>query len=108
MTDQPHYILGFLPFWTGVYGLAILAWTCIGRFAMQVFIAPDSPNYIWRFFRLVTDWWIAAIRFVTPLYVAAIWLPLLAALWAFGLRFTFALTMFAWGLAPRLSQLQGG
>jgi hypothetical protein len=108
MTDQSHHILGFLPFWIGLYGLAVLAWTCLGRFTMQVFMAPDSPNYIWRFFRRLTDWWIGVVRVLTPLYVAPVWLPLLAALWAFGLRFVFVLTMFALGLAPRLSQLQPG
>jgi hypothetical protein len=108
MTAEPHFIFSYLPFWVPLYALAVLAWTSVGRFMMQVFVAPDSPNYIWRFFRLLTDWWLRAIRTITPLYVSPFYLPLLAALWAFALRFVFAITMFALGLAPRISELRGG
>jgi hypothetical protein len=108
MEQQPHFILSFLPFWAVTYALAILAWTSLGRFVLQAMVAPDSQNYIWRGFRFLTDWWIAAVRFVTPLYIAPVFLPIVAALWAFGLRYVFALTMFALGLAPRLSTMQGG
>ncbi|TQF76478.1 YggT family protein [Elioraea sp. Yellowstone] len=106
--NGPHLIWSYLPFWVVVYGLAVLAWTSLGRFLLQVFVAPDSQNYIWRFFRLLTDWWVGTVRLVTPLYVAPLYLPLLAALWAFGLRLVIALAMFAAGLAPRLSAMQPG
>lgn len=106
--NQPHFILSYLPFWIITYGLAVLAWTSIGRFVLGAVIPHDSRNYIWRGFRFLTDWWIAAVRSVTPLYILPIFVPLLAALWAFALRYVFALTMFALGFAPRLSQMQGG
>jgi|YNPMSStandDraft_2_1061718.scaffolds.fasta_scaffold01554_4 YggT family protein len=106
MESQPHFILSFLPFWLVVYGFAVLAWTSLGRFVLQAMVAPDSRNYIWRFFCVLTDWWIVAVRFVTPLYVAPIFLPLVAAFWAFALRYVLSLSMFAMGLAPRLSTLQ--
>jgi hypothetical protein len=108
MEPQPHHIFGFIPFWLGVYGLAVIAWTCVGRFVLQALVAHDSRNYIWRFFRFLTDWWVGAVRFITPLYVAPVFLPLIAAFWAFGVRYAFALAMFALGLAPRLSTMQGG
>jgi hypothetical protein len=107
MQGQPHHILSFLPFWLGVYGLAVVAWTCLGRFVLQAMVAPDSRNYIWRGFRFLTDWWIGAVRFVTPLYVAPFLLPLVGPFWAFALRYAFARAMFALGLAPRLSTMQG-
>ncbi|MFQ3623263.1 MAG: hypothetical protein SNJ73_06925 [Acetobacteraceae bacterium] len=105
--DQPHFIWSFLPFWAAVYGLAVVAWTCMGRFALQLVFAPDSSNYIWRFFRLLTDWWLRLVAYVTPAYVGPVFLPLLGALWAFLLRFAVALAMFGAGLAPRLSVMQG-
>ncbi|WP_144299371.1 YggT family protein [Elioraea rosea] len=108
MTSEPHFILSYLPFWVVTYGLAVLAWTSAGRFLLQVMVAPDSRNYIWRGFRFLTDWWLAAIRFVTPLYVLPFYLPLVAAFWAFLLRYIATLAMFAMGLAPRLSTMQGG
>jgi hypothetical protein len=106
--SQPHFILSFLPFWLVTYGLAVVAWTSLGRFLLQAMVAPDSPNYIWRAFRFLTDWWVAAVRVVTPLYVLPLFLPLIAAFWAFVLRYVFALVMFAAGWAPRLSTMQPG
>ncbi len=106
--DPPHFIWSFLPFWAVVYGFAVLAWTCLGRFALQAFFPPDHPNYIWRGFRLLTDVWIRLVRGITPAYVTPVFLPLLGALWAFLLRFVIAAAMFAAGLAPRLSEMQGG
>ena len=94
-------------FWVVTYVLALTAWACIGRFAMQGFIAPDSPNYIWRGFRLLTDWAIWTARRVVPSYVAVVWLPLVAALWLFGLRLVFGVIMLSAGLAPSISPPPG-
>lgn len=97
------FLADHLPFWIVTYVLALTAWACIGRFAMQAFIAPDSPNYIWRGFRLLTDWAVWTARRAVPSYVATIWLPLVAALWLFGLRFIFGVAMLSAGLAPRIT-----
>lgn len=106
--NEPHFILSFLPFWAVVYGFAVIAWTCIGRFLLAPFAARNPGNYIWRAFCALTDWWLAIVRTVTPLYILPAFHPLLGALWAFGLRFVLALAMLALGLAPRVSQMQGG
>lgn len=90
-------------FWVVTYALALTAWACIGRFAMQGFFAPDNANYIWRGFRLLTDWAVWTARRAVPSYVAALWLPLIAALWLFGLRFVFGVMMLSAGLAPRIT-----
>lgn len=102
---QPHFILSFLPFWIVTYGLAVLAWTCIGRFLLQPFVRPDRPNPVIRVF-----WWLTAVPFavvraLTPLYVASSWIPLVAALWLFALRYVAAFAFLALGMAPRLSEL---
>ncbi len=99
---QPDFVFGHLPFWIVTYTLALTAWACLGRFAMQSFVAHDSPNYIWRGFRALTGWavWLAA-RLV-PSYVRPLFLPLIAACWLFGLRLVFGILMVSSGWAPRL------
>lgn len=99
----PGFLLGYLPFWAVTYLLALTAWACLGRFMMQAIIAPESPNYIWRGFRLLTDWAVWCARRLVPGYVAVLWLPLVAAGWLFGLRLVFGLVMLSAGLAPSIT-----
>jgi hypothetical protein len=37
------------------YAFAVLFWTLIGRFMFGFFLPPDSPNYIYRWFRRLTE-----------------------------------------------------
>ena len=94
------FIFRHLPFWIVTYLLALTAWASIGRFLMQEMVAHDSPNNIWRGFRMLTDWavWLAA-RMV-PTYVEARFLPLVAACWLFGLRLVLGIIMISAGMAP--------
>lgn len=108
MQFSPELIVGYLPFWIVNYGLALIAWSCVARFGMQAFMAPDSPNYIWRGFRLLSAPGVAAARLLTPRYVVAQWWPLLGALWVFATRFALSFAMLAAGMAPRLSTMQPG
>jgi hypothetical protein len=108
MSFTPDLLVGYLPFWIVNYGLALMAWSCVARFTMQAFMAPDSPNYIWRAFRFLSAPGVAVARFLTPLYVVALWWPLLGAVWVFGIRFAASLAMLVAGWAPRLSTMQGG
>lgn len=100
--DTPHFVFGHLPFWIVTYALALTAWACLGRFLMQAFVPEDSPNYIWRGFRLLTGWAVAAARRLVPSYVTARFLPLVAAFWLFGLRMVFGILMVSAGMAPRI------
>lgn len=97
------FVAGHLPFWIVNYTLALVAWACLGRFMMSAFIAPDSPNYIWRGFRLLTDWAVWAARRAVPSYVGVLWLPLIAACWLFGLRLVVGILMISAGMAPRIT-----
>jgi hypothetical protein len=105
---EADLILPYLPFWLVIYGLALIAWASIARFGMQAWMPPDSRNYIWRGFRLLSAPAVGFARFVTPRYVAPLWWPLLGALWAFGIRFVASLIMLALGMVPRLSTMQPG
>jgi len=101
--DTPHFILGHLPFWIVAYGLAVVGWTLIGRFMMQFMVPPDSRLYIWRAFRMLTDWAVAVAARLVPSYVAPLFLPLVAAFWIFAIRMAFGIAMWSAGLAPRLA-----
>lgn len=97
-----EFVTGYLPFWIVNYSLALVAWACVARFAMGAFLHPDSPNYIWRGFRLLTDWAVRAARFLVPSHVGPRFLPLVACCWLFALRWIAGLLMIGAGMAPRL------
>lgn len=100
---EQNFVSGHLPFWVVTYLLALTAWACLARFAMQAFMAPDSPNYIWRGFLMLTGWAVGAARWLVPSYVTPAFLPLVAAFWLFALRVVFGLVMLSAGFAPRIS-----
>lgn len=102
------FIFGHLPFWIVTYILALTAWACMGRFLMQIMVPPDSPNYIWRGFRMLTDWAVWLARRAVPSYVTAPFLPLVAACWLFGLRLVLGIAMIVSGMAPSITPGGGG
>ena len=53
----------------------------------------------WRF---VTDWAVAAARFITPQYVLPVFLPLIGAFWLFVLRHVYFVILSNAGAAPSL------
>lgn len=82
------------------YAAAVLTYTLIGRFLFSLFLPPDSPNYIFRFFRQLTDWSLAAGGFVTPRFLHGLMLPLVVAFWFFFLRHAYFLLLRAYDLLP--------
>ncbi len=106
--EQPHFVFGHLPFWLITYTLALTAWACLARFAMASFFAPDSTNYIWRGFRLLSDWAVWCAARMVPSYVAPFYLPLVAMCWLFGLRLVLGIFMISAGWAPRLGPAAAG
>ncbi len=105
--DGSHFILGHLPFWLVTYGLAAIGWTLVGRFLLQFLMPADSMNYIWRAFRRLTDWAVAAARAMVPSIVAPGYLPLVAAFWIFTLRLGLGIAFWAAGWAPRFAPPAG-
>lgn len=102
MSDQPDFFWSYLPFWVVTYGLALIAWTCVGRFLLSGFLPPDTTNYIYRFFCLLTNWAVAATAFVTPRFVLPRLMPVVTAFWAFMLRYVAYVIFARYGLAPSL------
>lgn len=97
-----------IPFWSHWYFhipnylLAAVFYTLFGRFLFSLFVPHDWPNYIWRGFRYVTDWSLAAVRPITPWAIPYGLLPLVAAFWVMAVRVAFNLVMISNGWAPTL------
>ena len=82
------------------YVLAVVMYTVLGRVALSLFLEPDSPNYIWRFFCRITDPAIAVFAHVTPKATAQIVLWGFTFVWLFWLRFALLAFYAATGLIP--------
>lgn len=101
MLDNPfwHYWYFHLP----NYVLAVLLYTLLGRFILGFMVPPESSNYIWRFFRRLTDPVLVATRFITPRFIGPILLPLVGVFWLTVLRVALLIFLFAVGFAPQMS-----
>ena len=95
-----HFFWGYLPFWIWAYGLAVVAWTCMGRFLLGFMVPPNSANYIWRGFRFLTDWAIALIRLITPRFIGERYMPLVTMYWFFFIRYASFPVFYHLGLMP--------
>lgn len=105
---QSDFFLGHLPFWVVTYVLSAVGWTCLGRFLLSFFVAPDSTLYIWRAFCWITGWAVSAAAAITPRMVPPILLAPIAAVWIFVLRAGASLAMLSAGMVPALSTAAGG
>jgi len=68
------------------------------------FLPPDSPNYIYRWFRRLTDWLMRPVTYITPSIVPSLALAPIAAFWVAMARVAFFVALYAAGLTPRLTQ----
>lgn len=107
MDGQKDFILDFLPFWIVTYATAIVAWSCVGRFLLELIIPPTSPNYILRWFHLLTNWAVRAAAFITPRFFHTRYLPLITAYWTFVIRFAAYTAMLQNGMVPTLPPAAG-
>ena len=80
--------------------LAALMYTLLGRMVLGLFVPPDWDNYIWRFFRRVTDPFLGLVRFVTPQVLGHGVVMVFGVLWLMVLRLGWFLILLRFGLAP--------
>ena len=85
------------------YAFSVLFYTLFGRFLLSFILPPDSKNYIYRWFRRLTDWFMAPVAFITPSAIPSLLLPLVAAFWIAVLRVLFFAVMYSAGLTPRMA-----
>lgn len=98
------FVFGYLPFWIINYGLAVVLWSCMGRFLLSFFVPRLQPNnYIYRGFHFLSEWAVRATRFITPSFILPIFVPLLAAIWVFYLRIAVFVAMYWAGMTPSVT-----
>ena len=83
------------------FALAALMYTLLGRALLGLFVPPDSPNYIWRFFCRVTDPVVAVVALVTPKAAVPVVIWLFGVVWLFWLRVGLLYLFLAMGAAAR-------
>jgi hypothetical protein len=99
-----RFFIDYPVFWIVNYGLAIVIWSCVGRFLLAFFVPSLQPtNYIWRAFVALTQWAVTAVSYVTPSFVRPYMLPPIAAFWLMHIRFVAFLVLWRWGMVPTVS-----
>lgn len=83
--------------------LAAVMYTLIGRLVLGFFVPENWDNYIWRFFRLITDPFVKVVRFVTPQLLSHSIVIVFAVLWTMAIRLVFLVTLINLGLGPASS-----
>ena len=91
------------PFFLVNYGLAVVMWSCVGRFMLFFIPALQPGNYIYRAFRALTEWAVWLARWITPSHIRPLWLPLIAAFWLWHVRLGLYFLMASYGLTPKLA-----
>lgn len=89
------------------YAFSVVFYTLFGRFLLGFFLPPNSPNYIYRWFCRLTDWWLAPVALITPRALPAFLLPPAAAFWIVIVRLAFFTALHAAGLTPRVAPAAG-
>jgi YggT family protein len=82
------------------YLLAALMYSLLARFILAFFLQPDSPNYIYRFLRRITDPAVIVFGFLMPRAVPPLLVVLFTAVWLLIVRFAFYVAMAGAGLTP--------
>jgi hypothetical protein len=83
--------------------LAALMYTLLGRALLGLLVGPESSNYIWRFFCLITDPVIAILTPITPKATAPVVLWLFGVVWLFWLRVALLYLFLFLGFAPKIT-----
>jgi len=96
-------ILSYWYFHLPNFILAALMYTLLGRALLGLMVAPESSNYIWRFFCRITDPFVALIAPVTPKATAPVVVWLFGVVWLFWLRVGLLYLFLLLGALPRTS-----
>jgi hypothetical protein len=98
-----HPLLTYWYFHLPNFVLAALMYTLLGRAVLGLIVAPDSSNYIWRFFCRITDPFVALIAPITPRAAAPVVVWLFGVVWLFWLRVGFLYVFLLLGAVPKAS-----
>jgi uncharacterized protein YggT (Ycf19 family) len=104
------HVTGMNDFWAYWYFhipnfvLAAIMYTLLGRMVLGLFVPEDWDNYIWRFFRLITDPFVRFVRSITPSVLAHPVVMIFGVLWLMALRVAYFMLLVGLGLAPISAQ----
>lgn len=77
--------------------LAALMYTLLGRFLLSIVFQPESDKTIWVAFKTLTNPFVAATRFITPLAVPERLVVLFSVVWVLLARIALLLAVLAAG-----------
>ncbi len=83
------------------YFLSLVFYCLFGRFFLGFFLPADSPNYIYRSFRWLTDWIYRPVAWLTPSAIPPVLIAPVAAFWIAALRVVLFMVLYQLGLTPR-------
>ena len=83
------------------YFLSLVFYCLFGRFFLGFFLPPDSPNYIYRSFRWLTEWIYRPVAYLTPSAIPSVLIAPVAAFWVAALRVVLFMVLYQLGLTPR-------
>lgn len=89
------------------YFLSVVIYSMLGRFLLGFLVRPDSRNYIYRWFRLLTDPFVRMVAVITPSNIGLVYLPLVSIFWLMVARLLFFALMYNLGLVPKLASGAG-
>lgn len=92
----------YLHFHLPNYILSALIYTLFGRFLLGFFVPPNKPNYIYRWFCRLTDWFVRPVAFITPRAMPPVFIVPIAAFWLIMIRILFFAVMLATGQLPSI------
>ena len=84
--------------------LAAVMYTLMGRLLLGLFVPEDWDNYIWRFFKTVTDPFLRIVRAITPSILTKPVVIVFSVLWLMALRVGYLALLVNFGIAPMASQ----
>ena len=85
------------------YVLSAVIYSLMGRFLLAFLLPPNSANYIFRWFVLLTEPFVRATRVVTPSFIDTRYVPVAAMFWLMVARLFFFGVMYQFGLVPRVT-----
>jgi len=103
MDPSSPFSVAYWAFHIPNYLLSAIIYSLMGRFLLGFLLPPNTGNYIFRWFVLLTEPFVRATRVITPSFVATRYVPVAAMFWLMVARLVFFGAMHQAGLVPRVA-----
>ncbi len=105
--DSTEILRGFWYYYLVYYFVYYFVALLLGRLALSLFVAPQSPNFVWRLLVLITDPLLRLTEPLTPRFLAGRGRPIEAAFWLIILLIAYWLVLYQFGLVPSARTTSG-